>query len=117
MVAEEPIVVREFDADRDCPGVEAVERVCEIGSSGSGKLALLTDLLGDPICRVRHSPAFLMLVAETSAGAAREIVGVIRGCVKTVTCGKRTPRNGKAPVALYTKVAYVLGLRVSPSHR
>lgn len=75
----------------------------------------------------------------------REIVGMIRGCIKTVTCGKKLSRVGKnitsttttttsaaatattttagltsdliklAPV--YTKLAYILGLRVSPSHR
>lgn len=54
------IVVREFDPNKDCLGVEDVERRCEVGPSG--KLCLFTDLLGDPICRVRHSPAFLMLV-------------------------------------------------------
>uniref|UniRef100_A0A1D1XXS5 N-alpha-acetyltransferase 20 n=1 Tax=Anthurium amnicola TaxID=1678845 RepID=A0A1D1XXS5_9ARAE len=118
MVVEQgnPILIREFDAERDCPGAEVVERMCEVGSSDSGKIALFTDLLGDPICRIRHSPAFLMLVAETG-GARKEIVGLIRGCIKTVTCGKRTPRNGKPPVPLYTKLAYILGLRVSPSHR
>lgn len=54
------IVVREFDAKKDCREVEEVERRCEVGPSG--KLSLFTDLLGDPICRVRHSPAYLMLV-------------------------------------------------------
>lgn len=54
------IVVREFDPSRDVVCVEEVERRCEVGSSG--KLSLFTDLLGDPICRVRNSPAFLMLV-------------------------------------------------------
>ncbi|CAA6657513.1 unnamed protein product [Spirodela intermedia] len=102
------VVVREFDLERDCPGAAAVERMCEVGSSGSGKISLFTDLLGDPLCRVRHSPAFLML---------REIVGLIRGCIKTVTCGKKIPRNGKPPIPLYAKLAYILGLRVSPTHR
>jgi len=54
------VVVREFDPNRDRERVEAVERICEVGPSG--KLSLFTDMLGDPICRVRHSPAFLMLV-------------------------------------------------------
>lgn len=70
------------------------------------------------------------------AEIGEEIVGMIRGCIKTVTCGKKLSRNGRqgehftrnntkdtvqsttpkhAPV--YTKVAYILGLRVSPSHR
>lgn len=54
------IVVRGFDPSRDGVGVEEVERRCEVGPGG--KLSLFTDLLGDPICRVRNSPAFLMLV-------------------------------------------------------
>ena len=54
------VAVREFD-DRDRAAVERLERACEVGPSG-GKLCLFTDLLGDPLCRVRHSPAYLMLV-------------------------------------------------------
>lgn len=34
-------------------------------------------------------------------------MGVVRGCVKTVTRGN----------SIFVKLAYVLGLRVSPSHR
>ncbi|OIW10923.1 hypothetical protein TanjilG_27869 [Lupinus angustifolius] len=128
------VVVREFNPNKDRRRVEEVERICEVGPSG--KLSLFTDLLGDPICRVRHSPAFLMLVAEIGD----EIIGMIRGCIKTVTCGKKLSRNGKYKhfttttnnnnncndtiqsttpkhVPVYTKVAYILGLRVSPSHR
>ncbi|XP_010277068.1 PREDICTED: probable N-acetyltransferase HLS1 [Nelumbo nucifera] len=120
-MGQEVIVVREFDAEKDCLGVEEMERRCEVGPSD--KFSLFTDLYGDPICRVRHSPAFLMLVAETSE--EKEIVGVIRGCIKTVTCGKKLSRNGKnggndntlKPLPVYTKLAYILGLRVSPSHR
>ncbi|KAJ0973713.1 hypothetical protein J5N97_015678 [Dioscorea zingiberensis] len=102
------VVVREFDPVRDCHGAEAVDRACEAGPSG--KMSLFTDLLGDPVCRVRHSPPFLMLVAET-VGPATEIVGVIRGCVKNVVtaCVKTVP--------VYSKVGYILGLRVSPYHR
>lgn len=44
-------------------------------------------------------------VAEYGEG---EVVGVIRGCVKTVTRGNSSS---------YAKLAYVLGLRVSPRHR
>ncbi|KAM6564186.1 hypothetical protein CsatB_024184 [Cannabis sativa] len=116
------LVVRNYDPKTDLLGVEDVERRCEVGPSG--ELSLFTDLLGDPICRVRNSPAYLMLVAESIIGEEKEIVGMIRGCIKTVTCGKKLSRNGKnnneatpKPVPVYTKVAYVLGLRVSPSHR
>ncbi|XP_057482669.1 probable N-acetyltransferase HLS1 [Actinidia eriantha] len=117
------LVVREFDEENDTAAVEEVERLCEVGPTG--KLSLFTDLLGDPICRVRHSPAFLMLVAERvmEGEEEREIVGMIRGCIKTVTCGKKLSRSGKSshdptkPVPVYAKLAYMLGLRVSPSHR
>lgn len=40
----------------------------------------------------------------------KEIVGGIRGCIKTVNKGERQHR-------VYVKLAYVLGLRVSPPHR
>ncbi|MCL7029292.1 hypothetical protein MKW94_008701 [Papaver nudicaule] len=125
-MTENPIVVRKYDSEKDFLGVEKVERRCEVGPSG--KMSLFTDMLGDPICRVRHSPAFLMLVAEMGEEEEeKEIVGLIRGCIKTVTCGKKLSRNGKndssashnhqKTLPIYTKVAYVLGLRVSPSHR
>ncbi|RWW02587.1 hypothetical protein GW17_00034287 [Ensete ventricosum] len=55
------VVIREYAAERDRVGVEAVERRCEVAPSGGG-MCLYTDLLGDPLCRVRHSPPFLMLV-------------------------------------------------------
>lgn len=54
------IVVREFDPKTDRLGVEHVERSCDVGPSG--KLSLFFDLMGDPICRVRNSPVYLMLV-------------------------------------------------------
>lgn len=107
---EEDVTVREFDgaSDHDRAAVERLERACEVGPS-AGKLCLFTDLLGDPLCRVRHSPAFLMLVAESGAGG--EVVGVVRGCVKTVACGRDDE------LELFSKVGYLLGLRVSPAHR
>lgn len=40
-------------------------------------------------------------------GEEGEVVGVIRVCVKTVTRGN----------SVYIKLAYILGLRVSPRHR
>ncbi|KAK1300191.1 hypothetical protein QJS10_CPB13g00407 [Acorus calamus] len=96
------VVVREYEeTEKERTAVVALERRCEVGSSG--KASLFTDQLGDPVSRVRNSPSFLVLVAEVKD----EIVGVIRGCIKTVTT-----RNG-----CLAKLAYVLGLRVSPSHR
>lgn len=56
------VVVREYDEKKDCSAVEEMENRCEVGPSG--KLSLYTDLLGDPICRVRNSPAYLMLVTN-----------------------------------------------------
>lgn len=54
------VVVREYDQETDREKAEDLERKCEVGPSG--KLSIYTDLLGDPVCRVRQSPAFLMLV-------------------------------------------------------
>ncbi|KAG0458510.1 hypothetical protein HPP92_023667 [Vanilla planifolia] len=120
MLKKVEVVVREYQAEKDLSGAEAVDRMCDVGASGT--VSLFTDLLGDPVCRVRHSPAFLMLVAETT-GPNKEIVGLIRGCIKTITCGKKNPRVSAASTAtaaanpIYTKAAYILGLRVSPFHR
>ncbi|CAL9094146.1 unnamed protein product [Musa textilis] len=113
------IAVREYDAKTDRSAAEAVDRMCEVGTSG--KPSLCMDLLGDPLSRVRHSPAYLMLVAETT-GPVKEIVGVVRGSVKVIACGRNNPRQGcggtmKSRTPVYTKVGYVLGLRVLPSHR
>ncbi|CAN0862472.1 Probable N-acetyltransferase HLS1 [Linum grandiflorum] len=106
--AAESVVVREFDGERDTAEVEEMERRCEVGQHG--KPSLVTDLMGDPICRVRHFPLHVMMVAEFGEG--REIVGVVRACIKTVS------RGGKASnVNDYVKLAYILGLRVSPFHR
>ncbi|EPS58026.1 hypothetical protein M569_16789 [Genlisea aurea] len=107
------VVVREYDDEKDSVAVGKAESRWE-SSGPCGKLSLQTDHLGDPICRVRHSPSRLMLVAEMVVVGGgekeekREIVGMIRGCVKNVSSGA----SGSL-----VRVAYVLGLRVSPSHR
>ncbi|KAL3819133.1 hypothetical protein ACJIZ3_005038 [Penstemon smallii] len=103
------VVVREYDEVRDTAAVEELERRCEVGQPG--ETALVTDLMGDPIARVRNFKSHVMLVAEYGNGG--EIVGVIRGCIKTVTNGKRI--STELPV--YVKLAYILGLRVSSTHR
>lgn len=46
----------------------------------------------------------------------KEIVGVIRGSIRTVTTGKKQVAEDQSAIE-YVKVAYLLGLRVSPSHR
>ncbi|KAG8379712.1 hypothetical protein BUALT_Bualt07G0117500 [Buddleja alternifolia] len=104
------VVVREYDKGRDKAAVEELERRCEVGQPG--KPSLVTDLMGDPIARVRNFMSHIMLVAEYGDG--RDIVGVIRGCIKTVTSGKRRS-NTQHPA--YVKLAYILGLRVSSNHR
>ena len=58
-------------------------------------------------------------VAETASGTGgggcgTKIVGLVRGCVKSVVSGSS---HAKEKDPIYTKVAYILGLRVSPTHR
>ena len=60
MEEEGRILIREYEPATDREQAETVERMCEVGPSG--EMSLFTDMLGDPLCRVRHSPAFLMLV-------------------------------------------------------
>ncbi|KAJ4796326.1 Acyl-CoA N-acyltransferases (NAT) superfamily protein [Rhynchospora pubera] len=108
------VVIREYDPTKDLLGAEEVDRVCEVGPSGT--MSLYTDHLGEPLARIRNSPAYLMLVAETT-GPTKQIVGLVRGTVKMVTCGKKTKRGAKISSPIYTKVGYILGLRIHPSHR
>lgn len=55
-------------------------------------------------------------VAETATGPnSTEIAGLVRGCIKTVVSG--TTQQACCSDPIHTKVGYVLGLRVSPSHR
>lgn len=54
---------------------------------------------------------YIEQVAE--CGEDGEIVGIIRGCIKTVTRGNK----GSTPCPVYVKIAYILGLRVSSQHR
>ena len=78
------------------------------------------------IC-INHRKYDKLQVAEIAVGngyseSERELVGMVRGCIKTVTCGKKLWRNGRIDpplrilVPVLTKGAYILGLRVSPSH-
>lgn len=105
------MLIREFDPQKDIQRVDELERRCEVGPSRS--VSLFTDLLGDPICRIRYTPSYIMLVAEY--GLQGEIVGIIRGSIKTVVCGVKQLEWEETPI--YTKAAYMLGLRVSPTHR
>ncbi|XP_010547548.1 PREDICTED: probable N-acetyltransferase HLS1 [Tarenaya hassleriana] len=106
------VVVREYDENTDLEKAEALEKSCAVGS-------LSVDLMGDPLARIRQSPSFHMLVAEIGY-ERKEIVGMIRGSIKTVTCGNIAPFHrlqdgGVSPES--TKLAFVSGLRVSPFYR
>lgn len=56
----EEVVVRFYNKTTDLAKVVDWERKCEAGPGG--QVALLQDVLGDPLCRVRHFPAYSMLV-------------------------------------------------------
>ncbi|KAI4969690.1 hypothetical protein ZWY2020_000604 [Hordeum vulgare] len=129
-VAAVEVTVREVDVERDLPAVEELERRCEVGLSGDqaddgGKkktttkkksMSLCVEQIGDPLARVRHAPEHVMLVAE----CGEEMVGVIKACIKMVSRGSSGSSSSSGSVAkqpAYVKVAFILGLRVSPSHR
>lgn len=54
------VVVREYIRERDWEVVEKLERDCEIGSRRG--FSILTNTLGDPLCRIRLYPRHVMLV-------------------------------------------------------
>lgn len=65
-------------------------------------------------------------MAEIGTEEKKELVGMIRGCIKTVTCGittrldlthNKSQNDVVITKPLYPKLAYILGLRVSPTHR
>ncbi|URE11833.1 oligopeptide transporter [Musa troglodytarum] len=59
---------------------------CEVGYSGAA-MSHFTDLLGDPLCRVRHSPSFLLLAyANKHNHNVNKGGGLVRGRLKTVAC-------------------------------
>ncbi|KAG8379799.1 hypothetical protein BUALT_Bualt07G0126900 [Buddleja alternifolia] len=104
------VVVREYDKGEGQGGGGGAGAVVRGGSTGEA-VALIsweTLLLEFKTSYMSH----IMLVAEYEDG--REIVGVIRGCIKTVTSGKRRS-NTQHPA--YVKLAYILGLWVSSNHR
>ncbi|XP_030537504.1 probable N-acetyltransferase HLS1-like [Rhodamnia argentea] len=98
--------IRSYDGEKDCARVEELERGCEIVGPAD-RVFLFTDSLGDPICRIRNSPSFYMLVAELDD----ELVGVVQGSIKLVTMARPHGNSGLA------RVGYILGLRVAPLHR
>lgn len=54
------VLIREFNEERDMKVVEKLERNCEIGSRQG--LSILTNMMGDPLCRIRLYPIRVMLV-------------------------------------------------------
>ncbi|XVF20335.1 hypothetical protein REPUB_Repub11eG0189300 [Reevesia pubescens] len=97
------LIIRSYDAQNDRVRVEDLERRCEVGPAE--RVFLFTDTLGDPICRIRNSPIYNMLVAELDS----QLVGVIQGSIKLVTVHK--------PPKDLARVGYILGLRVAPLYR
>ena len=58
---EEILIIRSYDGQSADRGrVEDLERRCEVGPSE--RVFLFTDTMGDPICRIRNSPLYKMLV-------------------------------------------------------
>nr|ABA98942.1 acetyltransferase, GNAT family protein [Oryza sativa Japonica Group] len=105
-MAKSEVSIREYDRERDMEAIEKLERSCEIGA-GKG-FSIVTNMMGDPLCRIRLFQLHVMMVAELTGGGG-ELVGVARGCVKRVATGVV---DGDTVLA-----GYVLGLRVSPVHR
>ncbi|XWS53353.1 hypothetical protein CRYUN_Cryun11dG0150100 [Craigia yunnanensis] len=97
------LIIRSYDAQNDRARVEDLERKCEVGPAE--RVFLFTDTLGDPICRIRNSPIYKMLIAELDS----QLVGVIQGSIKLVTVHK--------PPKDLARVGYILGLRVAPLYR
>ncbi|KAG5515080.1 hypothetical protein RHGRI_036202 [Rhododendron griersonianum] len=97
------LTVRNYIGEVDKIRVEDLERRCGVGPADH---AFFTDTMGDPICRIRNSPMYNMLVAEFG----NEIVGVIQGSIKVVTIHINPSKD-------MAKVGYILGLRVSTRHR
>ncbi|KAG2285923.1 hypothetical protein Bca52824_045527 [Brassica carinata] len=96
---DEKVVIRCYNDLRDIIQMEWVEKSCEIGND---QTFLFTDTLGDPLCRIRNTPIFTMLVADVGT----KLVGCIQGSVKPVKFHDKS-----------VNVGYVLGLRVVPPYR
>lgn len=76
---EVSIVVRVYDPEKDLSAIETVDRLCDGGATG--QVSLCMDLLGDPASRVRHSPAYRMLVP---AEAELPFLSIVSACVLVI---------------------------------
>lgn len=56
----EQLIIRSYEGQSDRTQVEDLERRCEVGPGE--RVFLFTDTMGDPICRIRNSPMYKMLV-------------------------------------------------------
>ncbi|XP_031268405.1 probable N-acetyltransferase HLS1 [Pistacia vera] len=101
---ENKVLIREFNEERDIEVVGKLEKNCEIGSNKG--VSFFTNMMGDPLCRIRFYAVHVMLVAELCENG--ELVGVVRGCIKHV---------GTKFGGTHVKLGSILGLRVSPKHR
>jgi hypothetical protein len=80
---EEPlIVIRKYDEEKHKVEVEKLERLCEVGQRG--KPSLVTDLLGDPICRIRHFQLHVMLVNYISVFFLFCIILIFFSCFEKI---------------------------------
>jgi hypothetical protein len=59
---ENKVVIREYNEDRDIKVVGKLERKCEIGSNK--EVSIFTNMMGDPLSRIRFYPVHVMLVGE-----------------------------------------------------
>ncbi|KAK9161746.1 hypothetical protein Syun_008087 [Stephania yunnanensis] len=98
------ILIREFNEDRDVEEVESLERESETWPRKG--VSIFTNMMRDPLCRIRLYPNHVMLVAELVNNG--ELVGVVRGCIKHVGTGIEETN---------IKMCCILGLRVSSKHR
>lgn len=62
--ARDYVKIRAYNKETDLEKVLDLERNCEVGSKK--RPILVTDCLGDPLCRVRNSPLYHMLVISLS---------------------------------------------------
>ncbi|KAI4334970.1 hypothetical protein L6164_013662 [Bauhinia variegata] len=99
------VLIREFDEDRDVKVVGILERNCENIGSKKGISIFTNSIMGDPLSRIRFYLLRIMLVAELLESG--EIVGVVRGCIKSVGTSSGS----------FLNMGCILGLRVSPTHR
>ncbi|KAJ4786824.1 Acyl-CoA N-acyltransferases (NAT) superfamily protein [Rhynchospora pubera] len=101
--ARDCVKIRPYNKETDLEKVLNLERNCEVGSKK--RPILVIDSMGDPLCRIRNSPLYLMMVAESG----NDLVGVVCGSIKIATTGGSSDSQAK--------LGYILGLRVLTRHR